>query len=102
MVNKNNQMRPIHPGEILKDELDYLGLSARQFAAQLHIPVNRVTQIINGQRGITADTALRLAIYFGTTPDFWMNLQSVYEIKMTQKENGKRIQAEVKRRIDCQ
>jgi addiction module HigA family antidote len=69
-------MRPIHPGEILGDELVELGLSARAFAKALEIPVNRVTQILNGRRGAMADTALRLARYFGTSAGFWMDLQS--------------------------
>jgi len=72
----------IHPGEHLRDELEELGLSARAFAKLLDIPVNRVTQILNGQRGITADTALRLARYFGTSAEFWMNLQQIYELRL--------------------
>lgn len=71
----------IHPGEHLRDELEELGLSARAFARLLDIPVNRVTQVLNGQRGISADTALRLARYFGTSAEFWMNLQQIYELR---------------------
>jgi antitoxin HigA-1 len=86
-----NKMRPIHPGEILKDELEILGYSANRFAAKLHVPVNRITLILKGQRSITADTALRLARFFGTTPEFWLNLQNAYDLKITMQQLGKRI-----------
>lgn len=81
-------MRPIHPGEILRDELAELGLSARAFAGALGIPVNRVTQILNERRGISADTALRLGRYFGTSAEFWMDLQTDYELRRAQREVG--------------
>lgn len=71
---------PIHPGEILADELDELGLSAAELARLLDVPANRISQIIRGKRNITADTALRLGRYFGTSPDLWMNLQKIYEL----------------------
>lgn len=71
---------PIHPGEILKEELDYIGISANKFAEILHVPTNRITQIINKKRSISPDTALRLSKFFGTTPIYWMNLQALYEI----------------------
>ena len=74
-MNTRNEMRPVHPGEILREELGALGLSASALAQALGVPVNRVTMILNGQRGVTADTALRLARYFGTTPQLWLNLQ---------------------------
>ncbi len=70
-----NKMRPVHPGEILGEELEELGLSANALAKALDMPTNRVTSILKGQRGITADTALRLSRYFGTTPQLWQNLQ---------------------------
>jgi addiction module HigA family antidote len=70
----------IHPGEILGDELQELGLTATELARQLAVPPNRITQIIQGKRSITGDTALRLAHWFGTDPQFWLNLQSSYEI----------------------
>jgi addiction module HigA family antidote len=91
-------MRPIHPGEILRDELDELGLSARAFAQALDIPVNRVTQILKGQRGISADTALRLARYFGTSAEFWMDLQSDYALRRTRAEAGEAIEQAVRPR----
>ena len=91
-------MRPIHPGEILRDELAELGLSARAFAAALDIPVNRVTQVLREQRGVSADTALRLARYFGTSPEFWMGLQSDYEFRRAQREVGHAIAQAVRPR----
>ena len=86
-----NGMRPVHPGEILRDELDALDLSANALANALGVPVNRVTMILNGQRGITADTALRLARYFGTTPQLWMNLQKTWELRRAEIEAGSEI-----------
>lgn len=88
----------IHPGEHLRDELEELGLSARAFARLLDIPVNRVTQILNGQRGVSADTALRLARYFGTSAEFWMNLQQTYELRLAEQEAGREIAARVRPR----
>lgn len=90
-----NKMRPIHPGEILKNELKELKLSANKFAYKLHVPTNRVTEILNGQRTITADTALRLATFFGTTAEFWLKLQNAYDLKITEIKQGKRIKKEV-------
>jgi len=90
-----NKMRPIHPGEILREELGILGLSARSIAKALGVPVNRITGILNEQRAITADTALRLARYFGNTPEFWLNLQNAYELRCAQRAAGKRIEREV-------
>jgi addiction module HigA family antidote len=88
----------IHPGEHLRDELDELGLSARAFAKLLDIPVNRVTQILNGQRGISADTALRVARYFGTSAEFWMNLQQIYELRLAEQHAGREIASRVRPR----
>jgi len=84
-------MRPVHPGEILGDELDALGLRANALADALGVPVNRVTMILHGQRGISADTALRLARYFGTTPQLWMNLQKTWELRRAEIEAGREI-----------
>src|SRR4051812_30040847 len=77
---------PIHPGEILRDELDTLGLSANALAKTLQVPTNRVTAILNGERGITASTALRLARFFATSPEFWLNLQAQYDLKLARKQ----------------
>jgi antitoxin HigA-1 len=82
---------PIHPGEHLAEQLDELGMSAAELARQLDVPVNRVTGILNGQRGITADTALRLGHWFGTSPEFWLNLQNLYELRLAQKQVGDRV-----------
>ena len=90
-----NKMRPIHPGEILKDELDELELSANAFAKKLSVPVNRITSIINGKRSITADTALRLSQFLGTTAEFWLNLQSSYDLKIAMKKNGREIKKQI-------
>jgi addiction module HigA family antidote len=79
----------IHPGEHLAEELNALDMSAAELARNLDVPTNRVTQILNGQRAITGDTALRLAHYFGTTPEFWLNLQSLYDLRVArQKSEG--------------
>jgi addiction module HigA family antidote len=80
--------RPIHPGEILDEELKELGMSARNLAEILGVPSNRLSQIIGGKRDITADTALRLARYFGTSPDFWMNLQTAYDLDLARQQTG--------------
>ena len=90
-----NAMVPIHPGEILKDELDEINLSANAFAKALHIPTNRITSILNGSRSITADTALRISRFFGTTPEFWLNLQTAYELKMARKVVGNKVEHDV-------
>ena len=82
---------PIHPGEHLAEELETLGLSAAALARQLAVPVNRVTAIINGERGISGDTALRLGHYFGTSAGFWMNLQSLYELRLAERKAGSAI-----------
>src|SRR5262252_3886305 len=79
---------PIHPGEHLAEELKELGISAAELARQIEVPVNRITEIINAQRGVTADTALRLGHWFGTSPDYWLNLQKLYELRLAQREVG--------------
>lgn len=83
---------PIHPGEQLADELEELGISAAELARQIEVPVNRVTGIINGQRSITADTALRLGHWFGTSPEYWLNLQKLYELRVARQEIGGRVE----------
>ena len=82
---------PIHPGEHLAEELRELGLSAAELSRQIDVPVNRITGIIHGQRGITADTALRLGHWFGTSPQFWMNLQQNYELRLAENQVGAKI-----------
>ena len=97
-MNVRSGMRPVHPGEILRDELDALGLSANALSRELGVPVNRVTMIMNGQRGVSADTALRLARYFGTTPELWLNLQKTWELRRAEIAAGREIAARVKPR----
>jgi addiction module HigA family antidote len=76
----------IHPGEHLAEELNELNMSAAELARQLDVPTNRITEILNGRRAITGDTSLRLAHFFGTTAEFWLNLQSLYELRIAQKK----------------
>ena len=83
----------IHPGEHLAEELTELGMSAAELARKLDVPTNRVTGVLNGQRAITGDTALRLAHFFGTSAEFWLNLQSLYDLRIAQKKVGKSIKA---------
>jgi addiction module HigA family antidote len=83
----------IHPGEHLAEELKELCMSAAELARNLDVPTNRVTGILNGQRAITGDTALRLAHFFGTSAEFWLNLQSLYELRLAQTKSGKSIKA---------
>ena len=83
----------IHPGKHLAEELRELGMSAAELARQLRVPTNRITAILNGDRAITGDTALRLAHFFGTSPEFWLNLQSLYEIRLARRRTGRSIQA---------
>jgi addiction module HigA family antidote len=82
----------IHPGEHLAEELKELGISAAELARQIDVPVNRVTGIINGQRAITADTALWLGHWFGASPEFWLNLQKLYELRRAREEIGARVE----------
>ncbi len=84
-------MRAVHPGEILKDELDELGITATEFARQIDVPPNRISQIIAGKRAVTGDTALRFGHWFGTEPQFWLNLQSAYEIRIAEETTGRDI-----------
>ena len=95
-MNVKNGMRPVHPGEILREELEELGLNANTMAKAMAVPANRVTAILKGQRGVTADTALRLSIFFGTTPQVWLNLQKTYELRVAENEYGKAIAKNVK------
>jgi len=93
-----NKLPPIHPGEFLREDMDELGLSARALAEAIAVPHNRIAAILRGERSISADTALRLAVYFGTSAEVWMNLQKTYDLKMTERERGDAIRAAVKPR----
>jgi addiction module HigA family antidote len=94
--NTMNAMRPIHPGEVLKEELAEINMSANAFAQALHVPANRITAILNGARSITADTALRISFFFGTTPEFWLNLQTSYNLKVARESVGKKLEQEIR------
>lgn len=88
-------MTPVHPGRVLKRELAARDLSANRLALGLRLPSGRITDILNGKRGISPDTALRLGRYFGNSPRFWLNLQIAYELAVAEKESGARIASEV-------
>lgn len=91
-----NGMRPVHPGEILREDyLAELGMSANALAMALHVPTPRVNDILRERHGITADTALRLARYFGSTPEFWLNLQTAYDLRRAEIAAGGKIAREV-------
>ena len=79
---------PIHPGETLREDLDALGMSASELARRIEVPVNRITEILNGRRAVTGDTALRLGRFFGTSGEFWLNLQKIYELRSAERKNG--------------
>jgi len=95
-----NQMRPIHPGEILREEyLEPMGMSVNALASALHVPATRMHEITRERRGVTADTALRLARYFDGDAQSWLNLQAAYDLRRTEKETGERIAREVDPRV---
>ncbi|HYO48612.1 MAG TPA: HigA family addiction module antitoxin [Chloroflexia bacterium] len=89
---------PIHPGEILAGELEELNMTAAELARTLHVPTNRITQILKGQRGITADTALRLGQWLGTGAELWLNLQKAYELRQAEAEAGQEIRRTITQR----
>ncbi|MBL8449324.1 MAG: HigA family addiction module antidote protein [Dechloromonas sp.] len=92
-----NRLRPIHPGEILREEfLAPLGMSANALALALHVPAPRINDVVRERRAVTPDTALRLARYFDTTPQFWLNLQTTFDLKKAASQNGEKIAAEVR------
>ncbi len=94
------QLNPIHPGEILmQDFLEPMGISMNELARDIGVPAGRISQIVNGKRAVTADTALRLGRYFGVTPETWLGLQSEYELRLAQRTSGQEIERTVKRRV---
>jgi antitoxin HigA-1 len=102
-MNTMNKMRPIHPGEILREEfLVPIGMSAHALAMALKVPAPRINDIVRERRSITPETALRLARYFGNTPQFWLNLQTSYDLKIAESEKGPKIMAEVQARVERQ
>ena len=90
-------MKPIHPGRILKREMEARDLSVNRLSLELRVPSGRITQIVNGKRGISAETALRLSRYFGNSAQFWMNLQSKYDLAAVEQKIGKKVLTEVER-----
>jgi addiction module HigA family antidote len=98
-IMRKNGMRPIHPGEVLREDyLAELGMSANALAKALKVPAPRINDIVRERRGISADTALRLARYFDTTPRFWLNLQLTYDLRIAEARSGRRIAREVPRK----
>jgi addiction module HigA family antidote len=89
---------PIHPGDYIAETLEELDISAREFAIALDVPANRITDIIRGRRGVTADTALRLGRWLDTGPDVWMNLQKTWELRTAEHEHGSEIERTVRSR----
>ncbi|MGH6869950.1 MAG: HigA family addiction module antitoxin [Rhizomicrobium sp.] len=89
---------PIHPGEILREELELLEISAAELARQLNVPTNRITGILNEERAVTADTALRLGHWFGTSAEMWLSLQKLYELRLAEQESGAEIRKLPKRK----
>ena len=99
MTDATKMLGPIHPGEILAEEfLEPLGMTAYQLAKEIGVPAPRVYDIVRGKRAISADTALRLARYFGTSPQFWLNLQGHYDLELQKDRSGERIEKEVRPR----
>jgi addiction module HigA family antidote len=95
MANKD-RLPPIHPGEILREEFLFpLGMSANELALALRVPATRINDIVNEKRGITADTALRLSRYFGTTPRFWTNMQASWELEVAEDQRGNAVRRDV-------
>jgi len=96
MAGRPNKLTPIHPGEILlEDFMKPRALSINRLALDLHVPVTRISEIVNGRRAISADTALRLARYFGTSPEVWIKLQAKYDLQMTEDQRGEEIERQV-------
>jgi antitoxin HigA-1 len=98
-MKPKNLMRPIHPGEVLREEfLVPLNMSAHALAMELKVPAPRINEIVRERRSVTPETALRLARFFGTSPDFWLNLQTAYDLKIVQREIGRTVENEVRER----
>ena len=92
---RRKKLPPIHPGELLRDELNEIGVSLNELARALRVPMNRISAIVNGKRAITVDTAIRLARYFGTSPQYWLNLQNAYDLEIADQEIRPQIEKEV-------
>jgi addiction module HigA family antidote len=96
---QRKKLPPIHPGELLRDELNEIGVSMNELGCALRVPMNRISAIVNGQRAVSVDTAMRLARYFGTSPQYWLNLQNAYDLEVAAQEIGPRIEKEVLPRL---
>jgi addiction module HigA family antidote len=94
-MSQRKKLPPIHPGELLRDELAEIGVSLNELARALRVPMNRISAIVNGRRSVTADTAMRLARYFGTSAQYWLNLQSAFDLEVAGSKFGSRIDREV-------
>ena len=94
-MRSTKKLRLIHPGELLRDELQERSVSLSELARSIRVPMNRISSIVSGKRSITADTALRLACYFGTSAQMWMNLQTAYDLEVAERQTGDKIQREV-------
>ena len=92
---QRKKLPPIHPGELLLDELNEIGVSLNELGRALRVPMNRISAIVNGKRSITVDTAMRLARYFGASPQYWLNLQNAYDLEVAAQEIRPRIEREV-------
>jgi antitoxin HigA-1 len=95
MAPRRKELSPIHPGAILREDLRDSGISLNRLARDLRVPMNRISAIVNGKRSISADTSMRLARYFGTSAQYWMNLQAAYDLAVAQQKIGARIGREV-------
>jgi len=96
--NTTNKLPPVHPGEILRETLGDLGISMNRLSKEIHVPANRISSIVAGQRAITGETALRLARYLGTTPEYWLNMQARYDLETARDEWADRVESEVRPR----
>jgi len=94
-MNQRKKLPPVHPGELLRDELKEIGVSLNELGRALRVPMNRISAIVNGKRAITVDTAMRLARYFGTSPKYWLNLQIAYDLEVAEQEMRPQIEKEV-------
>jgi addiction module HigA family antidote len=94
--NTTDRLPPVHPGEILKETLDEMGISMNRLSKEIHVPANRISSIVAGQRAITGETALRLARYFGTTPEYWLNMQARYDMETARDQWEDRVKSEVR------
>lgn len=94
-MSQRKRLPPIHPGELLRDELAEIGVSLNELARALRVPMNRISAIVNGRRSVTADTAMRLARYFGTSAQYWLNLQSAFDLEVADSKFGSSIDREV-------